>query len=172
MLLSCQSHPWWRGLPIVEVRRMHPYEAKEVLDAAKGATPEAAPLTDAVAHHPERVRVAHIGHEHVGAFVLTELDGGVEELSGLALTEEGLRSGAERAVVEYVVSAAKFGGKRALEVVAPEGSAEARHLLSEGFHAQGDPARGLARFRIDFKAPAPPRKASASARNPGKAKRK
>ncbi len=151
---------------------MHPTEADEVLAAARGAKPPAAPLTDAVAHHPERVRVAHIGHEHVGAFVLTELDGGVEELSGLALTDEGLRSGAERAVVAYVVSAAKFGGKRALEVVAPEGSAEARHLIAEGFHAQGDPARGLARFRIDLKTAAAPRKASASARTEGKAKRK
>jgi len=144
---------------------MQPDEQAEVLQAAKAAKPRAAALEEAVANHPERVRVAHLGHEHAAAFVLTELEGGIEEISGLALAPAGLAWGAERAVVEYVVSAAKFGGKRAVEVVAPEESAEARHLLAEGFRPFGAAERGLARFRIELKAPPPPRKApGASAR--------
>lgn len=140
---------------------MHPHEAAEVLRAAKGAKPPSEALEEAVAKHPERVRVAHLGHEHTGAFVIAELEGGVEEITGLAMSDVGRSSGAERAVIEYIVGAAKFGGKRAVEVVAPEGSAEARHLVAEGFRPFGAPAHGLARFRIDLKAPKAPRKASA-----------
>jgi hypothetical protein len=139
------------------------HESADVARAAREANPKAPALEEALSAHPERVRVAEIGHERVGAFVLNELEGGVEEISGLALTEIGLRAGAERAVVEYVVSAAKFGGKRAVEVVAPEGSAEARHLLQEGFHAEGGPAKGLIRFRIELKAPRATRPAGSSA---------
>jgi hypothetical protein len=149
---------------------MAPHEADEVRRAARGAKPPAPALADAVDQHPERVRVAHLGHEHVGAFVLTDREGGVEEISGLALTEVGVSSGAERAFVEYIVHAAKFGGKRAVEVVAPEGSAEARHLVGEGFRPFGAPQGGLARFRIDLKAPKPAKGASAGGgRKPKKA---
>ena len=149
---------------------MHPHEADEVVRAARAVKPPAAPLEAAVKAHPERVRVAHLGHEHAGAFVLTELDGGIEEISGLALTGVGSSAGAERAVVEYVVNAAKFGGKRAVEVVAPEGSSEARHLASEGFHPEGEAPKGLARYRIDLKPPKPA--AAGSAQGVKKAKQR
>jgi hypothetical protein len=148
---------------LVFVRKMAAHESADVARAAKEANPKAPALEEALSVHPERVRVAEIGHERVGAFVLAELEGGVEEISGLALTEIGLRAGAERAVVEYVVSAAKFGGKRAVEVIAPEGSAEARHLLQEGFHAEGGPLKGLVRFRIDLKPPRSTKPAQGSA---------
>jgi len=140
---------------------MHPDEAAKVAaDAKAGGAPSHA-LDEALANHPERVRVAQIGHEHVAAFVLTELEGGVEEISALSLSEVGMRAGAERAVVEYVVSAAKFGGRRAVEVLAPEGSAEARHLLAEGFRAGAKTGAGLVRFRIDLNKPKAAKRASA-----------
>ena len=148
---------------MVSVRKMAGHEAAEVAREAREADPKAPALEEALAAHPDRVRVAEIGHERVGAFVLAELEGGVEEISGLALTLSGRSAGAERAVVEYVVHAAKFGGKRAVEVLAPEGSAEARHLLREGFHAEGGPAKGLVRFRIDLKPARPDKPAGSSA---------
>ena len=151
---------------------MHPHEADEVLGAARKAKPRAAALEEAVAQHPDRVRVAHLGHEHVGAFVLAELEGGVEEISGLAITETGVSSGVERAVVEYIVHSAKFGGKRAVEVVAPEGSAEARHLVAEGFRPSGAAEKGFARFRVDLKPPPAPRAAKGSANAAKKPKAK
>jgi hypothetical protein len=126
-------------------------EADAVRKHARGAGPSSAPLTAAIANTPERVRVVHMGAEYLGAFVLSELQGGVEEVSGLSLTEEGLKTGAERAVLSYVLHAAKFARKRAVEVVAPPGSAEARHLEEEGFRPMGEASGGSRRYRVEVK---------------------
>lgn len=156
---------------VVTVRRMHAHEGALVLEAARASKPRAAALEEAVGSHPDRVRVLHLGHEHAGAFVLTDLAGGVEEISGFALTPVGMSAGAERAVVEYLVNAAKFGGKRAIEVLAPVDSAEGRHLAREGFRPMGAAAEGLQRFRIDLKPPRPAPKVEGSANPPKRPKK-
>jgi hypothetical protein len=126
-------------------------ETEAVRLHAKDAGASAAPLEAAIGRSPERVRVVHMGAEYLGAFVLSELQGGVEEVSGLALTDEGLKTGAERAVLSYVLHAARFARKRAVEVVAPVGSPEARHLEQEGFRPVGEASSGSRRYRVEVK---------------------
>ena len=130
---------------------MHPEEAGEIAAVAKEASSGGAVLAAVLSEHPERVRVVHMGHELLGAFVLTELESGVEEISGLALRAEGLSAGAERAVVEYVVGAARFARKKAVEVVAHPHSAESRHLEREGFRPSGKGTKDEQRYRIEVK---------------------
>jgi len=130
---------------------MHPEEPEEIARVAKAAKPPASALLAALQDAPEHVRVVAMGHELLAAFVLAELPGGVEEISGLAFSEAGMSAGAERAAVEYVVGAARFGGKKAVEVVARTGSAEARHLEREGFKPAGKAAAGEQRFRLALK---------------------
>jgi hypothetical protein len=110
-------------------------------------------LEDAVSNEPALVRVVHIGEEVVGAFVLRDLKGGVEEVSGLHLTSEGASAGAERAALEYVVSAARFAHKSAVEVIAPSNSGEARHLVGLGFRKVSDMDGSLVRYRFELRAP-------------------
>ncbi len=153
---------------MVSVRKMQADEAGAIADVAKEAESGGGALEACLAAHPERVRVVHIGHELLGAFVLTELDGEVEEISGLALRAEGLRAGAERAVVEYVVGAARFARKKAVEVVAHRDSAESRHLEREGFRPSGKGTADEQRYRIDVKQSGGPR-AGASAKGPKEA---
>lgn len=136
---------------MVHVRKMRPGEAETLKRTALNAGPRGSPLLEAVAGHPERVRVAEMGGEVLGAFVLTELQGGVEELSGMNINEEGRKTGAEGAIIEYVVHAARFGGKRAIEVVAETGSAEARRLEAEGFEPKDEPRAGEKRYRMNLK---------------------
>ncbi len=150
---------------MVSVRKMQADEAGQIAAVAKEAASGGAVLASALASHPERVRVVHMGHELLGAFVLAELEGGVEEISGLALRAEGLSAGAERAVVEYVVGAARFARKRAVEVVAHPHSPESRHLEREGFRPSGQGTKDEQRYRIDVKKPGGPR-VSASAPSP------
>jgi len=136
---------------LVSVRKMHPNEAEQIEAVAREAASGGAVLAKALQEHPERVRVVHMGHELLGAFVLTELEGGVEEIAGLALRAEGLSAGAERAVVEYVVGAARFARKKAVEVVAQPHSAESRHLEREGFRPSGKGSQDEQRYRIEVK---------------------
>lgn len=136
---------------MVSVRKMRPNEAGEIAAVAKEADSGGAVLAAVLSEHPERVRVVHMGHELLGAFVLSELEGGVEEMSGLALRAEGLSAGAERAVVEYVVGAARFARKKAVEVVAHPNSAESRHLEREGFRPSGKGTKDEQRYRIEVK---------------------
>jgi len=136
---------------MVSVRKWRPQDKGAVTStAAKG--PARVVLEDAVSNEPALVRVVHIGEEVVGAFVLRDLKGGVEEVSGLHLTSEGSSAGAERAALEYVVSAARFAHKSAVEVIAPSNSGEARHLVELGFHKVGDMDGSLVRYRFELRA--------------------
>lgn len=149
---------------MVSVRKMHPDEAAKIAEVANEADSGGKALSLALSLRPERVRVVHFGHELLGAFVLMELEGGIEEISGLTLRPEGLSAGAERAVVEYVVGAARFARKKAVEVVAHPHSAESRHLEREGFLPSGKGTKDEQRYRIEVKkAGAPRAKASAEA---------
>jgi hypothetical protein len=134
---------------VVSVRKMAVAEADAVHKHAEKGGPSSSALLEALAAHPESVRIVHIGAEYLGAFVLTELKGGVEEVSGISLTEEGLKTGAERAVISYVLHAAKFARKKSVEVLAAAGSPEALHLEAEGFKASGAAEGGSRRFKID-----------------------
>ena len=135
---------------MVSVRKMHQEEAAEVRKIGQGAGELGAPLVKASSTAPHSVRVVHIGHEVLGAFILNELEGGVEEVEALTLNDEGRKTGAERTVIDYVVSAARFARKKAVEVVAPPGTEEARHLEALGFAGKG--AAGLRRrYRLDLK---------------------
>jgi len=96
------------------------------------------------------VRVVHIGTEVLGAFILNELEGGIEEIEALTLNEEGRKTGAERTVIDYVVSAARFARKRAVEVLAPPGTEESRHLEGLGFAVKAS-GGALKRYRLDLK---------------------
>jgi len=129
---------------------MHHDDAPHVKTIGEGAGPSGAPLVKASQGAPHSVRVVHIGHEVVGAFILNELEGGIEEIEALTLNEEGRKTGAERTVIDYVVSAARFARKRAVEVLAPPGTEESRHLEGLGFAAKGT-GGALKRYRLDLK---------------------
>lgn len=127
---------------------MHGNELAAVTRVVEAAGEGAAPLRDALAKDPHSVRVVHIGHEVLGAFLLSYLPGDVEEVSCLTLNEEGTNSGAEPLVLDYVVKAARFSRKKAVEVVAAPGSSEAVHLEALGFAKSGDASGGRARWRL------------------------
>ncbi len=141
---------------MVSVRKWHPKDMGAVTaTAAKG--PARVVLEEALSNEPALVRVVHVGEEVVGAFVLRDLKGGVEEVSGLHLTSEGQSVGAERAALEYVVSAARFAHKSAVEVIAPTGSGEARHLVELGFHKVSEMEGNLVRYRFELRVAKPKR---------------
>jgi hypothetical protein len=112
---------------------MHANEVSAVVAVAEAGGEAARPLRAAIDSDPHRVRVVHIGHEVLGAFLLAELADHVEEVSCITLTEGGRRSGAEPMLLDYVVKAARFSRKHAVEVVAAPGTAEAVHLEAIGF---------------------------------------
>lgn len=130
---------------------MHANEVAAVKLVADAAGDAAGPLRAAVDQNPHAVRVIHIGHEVLGAFLLTDMPGHVEELSCLTLTDEGAGSGAEPLVLDYVVKAARFSRKKAIEVVAPPDSAEAVHLGALGFVDAGEAGAGRQRYRLTLK---------------------
>jgi hypothetical protein len=125
-------------------------EADAVKKIGLSAGPDGAPLVKASLAAPHSVRVVHMGHEVLGAFILNELDGGIEEIEALSLNEEGRKTGAERTVIDYVVSAARFAHKSAVEVLAPPGTEESRHLEGLGFAVKGS-GGALKRYRLALK---------------------
>ncbi len=133
---------------MVSVRKMHADEVSEVTAVADAGGKAARLLRQAVTDDPHAIRVVHMGSEVLGAFLRAEIKDQVEEVSCLTLNEEGRRTGAERALLDYVVKAARFSRKRAVEVLAVPRSSEALHLESMGFDARGPLEGELARYRL------------------------
>ncbi len=144
-------HTCSAGEGLVSVRKMHSEEASAVLAIATAGGEGARELDRALAEDPHAVRVIHIGHEVLGAFLLNELPGHVEQVSCITLNEEGKRSGAEPLLLDYVVKAARFSRKEAVEVVARSDSVEAAHLLATGFAPAGEAPGGRTRYRLTLK---------------------
>jgi hypothetical protein len=130
---------------------MHTHEAAAVTAVAAAGGESARPLALAVAADPHHVRVVHMGHEVLGAFLLADLPGHVEEVSCITLNDEGKRAGAEPLLLDYVVKAARFSRKRAVEVVTWKGSAEEAHLSALGFQRAEDGGEAGLRYRLKLR---------------------
>jgi len=136
---------------LVSVRKMHAGEEPAVAAVARAGGDAARELAAAVASDPHAVRVVHMGAEVLGAFLVADLKDQVEQVSCITLSDEGRRTGAEPLVVDYVVKAARFSRKRAVEVVAPPGSSEARHLEALGFVRSVETDGEGARYRLNLR---------------------
>ena len=139
------------GAAVVSVRKMHEGDAAAVSAIAAAAGDAARDLTSAVARDPHSVRVVHMGHEVIGAFLLAELQDRVEEVSCITLNDAGRRSGAEPLVLDYVVRTARFSQKAAVDVVPSADSSEPGFLKALGFERSAGTKGEGERYRLRLK---------------------